>query len=166
MIKIHNYLGVIEGYIAKIFLVILTLLVFVSAIARTLNYPIAWAIDIATFLFAWCVFLSGDIALRKNLLVSVDLLVDRLSKKSRFFIYLFNQGVILVFLLVLIIFGFSLAVTTWNRTFPGLPGFSYTWVTLSVPIGSIFMLFTIVIQIRNELRKYKINLKGAIEEEF
>lgn len=71
MKKIYEYIGKAELFIAKGSLAILTALVFSAAVARTLHYPIVWAVDAATFLFAWCVFLSGDVVIRKDKLVSI-----------------------------------------------------------------------------------------------
>jgi TRAP-type C4-dicarboxylate transport system permease small subunit len=34
------------------------------------------------------------------------------------------------------------------RTFQGIPGFSYTWVTLSVPFGCALMLITAILKIK------------------
>jgi len=48
--KIYEAIGKVEMWISKGALALLTALVFASALARTLNYPIAWAVDMATFL--------------------------------------------------------------------------------------------------------------------
>lgn len=151
MRKLHEEIGKIEKWAAMGLLVLLSLLVFVSAVARTLHQPVAWGIDLATFLFAWCVFLSGDIALRKDMLVRIDFFVNKLPKQAQTIVYLFNQAVIIVFLAALIGYGFWLSYTTWDRTFQGIPGFSYTWVTLSVPVGALLMLFTTVLKVKETL---------------
>lgn len=154
--KLYECIGRAELFIAKSSLAILTALVFLAAIARTLRNPIGWGVDTATFLFAWCVFLSGDIALRNNKLVSIDLVVSKFPKKLQFYIKLLNHLIIITFLVALIGFGFWLSYTTRFRTFQGIPGFSYTWVTLSVPVGSVLMLTTMILKI-------KFLIKGGIE---
>jgi TRAP-type C4-dicarboxylate transport system permease small subunit len=55
-----------------------------------------------------------------------------------------NYGVIIAFLLFLIIYGVLLAYGSRFRTFQGMPGFSYMWVTLSVPLGSLLLLITCI----------------------
>ncbi|HYH04801.1 MAG TPA: TRAP transporter small permease subunit, partial [Bacillota bacterium] len=82
MMKFYELIGKAEFAISKIAIAFLSLLVFGSAIARTLTYPISWAVDLATFLFAWVVFLGGDIAIRNDKLVSIDVLTNRLPKKA------------------------------------------------------------------------------------
>ncbi len=41
-----------------------------------------------------------------------------------------------LFLVALVIIGLKLSYTTRSRTFQGMPGFSYTWVTLLDPVGA------------------------------
>ena len=62
-----------------------------------------------------------------------------------------NLFIILIFLMSLIGFGVWLSYTTRFRTFQGIPGFSYTWVTLSVPVGGALMVITTVLKIREKL---------------
>ena len=46
-------------------------------------------------------------------------------------------------------YGIELSYTTRLRTFQGIPGFSYTWVTMSVPIGCALMLVSTIRRIRD-----------------
>lgn len=161
MKRIYDSIGKLELIITKASLGALTLLVFASAIARTIKHPIAWAVDAATFLFAWCVFLSGDIALRNDKLVSIDLFTKKLPKKAKFCLKIFNDLLIIVFLIMLIGYGFKLSYTTRLRTFQGIPGFSYTWVTLSVPAGSMLMLMTTIKKIISNIKYGPEGLKST-----
>ncbi|MBI9096285.1 MAG: TRAP transporter small permease subunit [Sphaerochaeta sp.] len=67
----------VEELVASILLLIITILVFVSAVARTLRNPLNWAVDISLLLFAWQVFIGGDIAVRNTNLIGVELLVNK-----------------------------------------------------------------------------------------
>jgi len=163
MMKIYDYIGKIEVFIAKSALAILSALVFLSAVARTVRYPIVWAVDAATFLFAWCVFLSGDIAVRKDKLVSIDIITKMLPGKLQFHLKVINQLIIILFLAALIWFGFWLSYTTRMRTFQGIPNFSYTWVTLSVPVGSVLMMISTILKMKDQIvNRYRerTNAKG------
>lgn len=167
MKKLYEQIGKLEMIIVKYAIALLTLLVFGSAIARTLHFPIVWAVDAATFIFAWCVFLGADMAMRKDRLVTIDLLTDRLPKKVVFYIRLFNHVLIIIFLLALIVYGFWLSYTTRLRTFQGIPGFSYTWVTISVPIGCILMLSTTIVKIKEQITAgYQFVRKSASSHEI
>lgn len=153
MIKIYAYICKGETLVIKSFLVFIVVLVFVAASTRYLGYPINWSVDMAVCLFAWCTFLSADVAWRNNKLMRVDFLVGKLSPRNQKSIEIINLVIIAIFLCALIVFGLWLSYTTRFRTFQGIPGFSYTWVTLSVPVGSVLMLITTINKIRGKLPK-------------
>lgn len=148
MKRFYDKLCKAEAFIARFTLVIISLLVLAAAIARTIRQPITWAVDVATFLFAWCVFLSGDMAMRHDKLVSIEMVINMLPRKMQHFLKLFNWIVIIIFLGALIGFGSWLSYSTRFRTFQGIPQLSYTWVTLSVPVGCTLMLITAVLKVK------------------
>ncbi len=166
MMRIYEKIGEAEIFIAKAALAILTAFVFISAVTRTLHVPQPWTVDAATFLFAWCVFLGGDAAIRRDKLVTIDLLVSRLPSRAQYYIRLINQAIIIVFLAALVGFGFWLSYTTRMRTFQGIPGFSYTWVTLAVPIGSMLMLATTILKVKEQIARGHTDLRVMVSKEF
>ena len=140
--KIYGYVCFAEELIAGVFLVAIMGLIFGSGVARSIGHPLGWGMDMATFLFAWTAFFSADIALRKDRHIRVEAVVKYFPPKVQRYVALFNYGVILTFLLFLIIYGVILAHGSRFRTFQGMPHFSYMWVTLSVPLGSLLLLVT------------------------
>lgn len=150
--RFYEWIGRAELQVAKYALGLMTALIFVSAIMRTIGYPLAFAVDGATFLFAWCVFTAADVAMRKDKLVCVDILIMRFPKKVRYYIRLFNYGVIVIFLGFLLYYGAKLSYDTRYRAFQGIYWLSYTWVTIAVPFGSAMMMITGILKIRDQLR--------------
>ena len=148
MKKLYGDICEVEAFVARITLWGMVILIFAAGIARLLKYPINWAIDLSTCLFAWSCFLSGDIAWRENKLMCVDIFVRLTPEKFRRYLDMFNYIVILGFAAYLIFFGIQLSYTSRVRTFQGIPSFSYTWVTLSLPIGAIFILMTGILKIK------------------
>jgi TRAP-type C4-dicarboxylate transport system permease small subunit len=130
-------------------------LVFLAAATRYAGYPINWSVDVSVCIFAWCTFLGGDVAMRNKKLMKVDMLIGMLSARNKKRIEILTLLIIMVFLAAMIGFGLWLSYTTRFRSFQGIPGFSYTWVTLSVPVGSILMLITAALQIRELLEDRK-----------
>jgi TRAP-type C4-dicarboxylate transport system permease small subunit len=153
MKKLYEYICKGETFVIKVLLVFMVGLVFVAASTRYVGYPINWSVDMAVCLFAWCTFLGGDVAMRNNKLMNVDFVIKKLPGKKRNIIEIINLLIILIFLAALIGFGAWLSYTTRFRTFQGIPGFSYTWVTLSVPIAAILMVITTILKIRDKLQK-------------
>ena len=155
MKKIYGYVCLGELLVVKVAFVSLVLLVFIAAFTRYIGYPINWSVDMAQCLFAWCTFLAADIAMRNNKLMRVDFFVKKLPEHYKNKVELLNLIIILAFLMALVGYGSWLSYTTRFRAFQGIPGFSYTWVTLSVPVGSLLMSITTALNIRailNEIR--------------
>ncbi|MBS3905706.1 MAG: TRAP transporter small permease subunit [Syntrophaceae bacterium] len=151
MKKLYEYICKGETFLIKVFLVFIVGLVFVAAMTRYVGYPINWSVDMAVCLFAWCTFLGGDVAMRNNKLMNVEFLIKKLPGKYRNSIELINLFIILIFLLALIGYGIHLSYTTRFRQFQGIPGFSYSWVTISVPIAGTLMVITTISKIREKL---------------
>ncbi|WP_407635681.1 hypothetical protein [Pseudothermotoga thermarum] len=63
--KRKDYLLLFEKYAAKILILSMVILVFASGVARFLKYPINWAVDMSTFMFAWACFFAFDVAWRE-----------------------------------------------------------------------------------------------------
>lgn len=152
MKSVYGWFCKIESLVAQTTLWTMVLLIFTAGIARLLLHPMNWAIDVATCLFAWSCFLSADIAWRENKLMNVDVLIRTLSDRTQRRLRLLNYGILIAFLVYLIGFGLWLSYTTRARSFQGIPGFSYTWVTLSVPVGSLGLLATTILKLRRDLK--------------
>ena len=127
------------------FLCIITGLVFLSAVARTIRHPLNWAQDVSLLLFAWVVFFGADMALRKADFVNVRMLVNKFPKGVQEFLYYLWNIVIVVFLAILVRFGIPLCFDNAKRLFQTL-GVSYSWATASVPIGSFVMIVTTILK--------------------
>src|SRR4030043_484446 len=153
MKRLYQVMCDVESLTARATVWAMVALIFSAGVARLLKYPINWAIDMSTCLFAWSCFLSGDIAWRENKLMSVDVFVRLFPEKFRRYFEMFNYIVILGFSVYLIFFGMQLSYTSRVRTFQGIPNFSYTWVTLSLPVGAIFLLMTGILKIRRDFEQ-------------
>jgi TRAP-type C4-dicarboxylate transport system permease small subunit len=142
----------VEEVTAGVLLAIISLLVFVSAMARTAGYPLNWAMDVSLLLFAWEVFLGGDIAIRSRKLVNVDMFINRFPGKVQKIISLAFAFLILAFLFILVRYGIPLCLESVKRLFQTLP-ISYAWCTLAVPLSSIFMIISQVIIVIEDIKK-------------
>ena len=141
-----------EARIAASFLMLMVLLIFSGGVARLLGHPLNWTTDAATCLFAWACFLCADIAWRNNSLMSIELVTDRLPPAGQRFCLWFNFAVITAFLLYSIGAGAWLAYVSRARSFQGIPEISYSWVTMSWPVGAFLLTITTVLKIRDAWR--------------
>lgn len=145
MKKVYQAFCKFEELLALLMLAGIAILVFVSALMRTLNMPLNWAQDVALVAFAWMIFLGSDIAVRGPGLIGVDLFVKKTPVVVQKTLDIIFKAIIIVFLAVLVINGYRMTVEGWEREITTL-GISYGWVTLAVPVGSFFMIISTVIR--------------------
>lgn len=151
MSKAYERICKAEVAVAATCFAVSCLLIFSAAIARTVGRPINWSQDLSLFLFAWSVFLSADAAFRSDRLMSVDMIVERLPERARWTIKVAILVVILAFLAAMVFYGVKLTLFSRRRVFQGIPGFSYSWVALSVPVGSLLMMVSATLKLRGLL---------------
>ncbi|HVL57091.1 MAG TPA: TRAP transporter small permease subunit [Burkholderiaceae bacterium] len=126
-----------EAWIAATFLVVMVALIFAGGVARMLGHPQNWTTDAALCLFAWAMFLSADIAWRRDSLMSIDLLTRRLPDAAQRVLLGINHLLIVSFLVYAIVMGTYLSWISRARSFQGIPEISYSWVTMSMPVGAL-----------------------------
>ncbi|MGB8455739.1 MAG: TRAP transporter small permease [Anaerocolumna sp.] len=148
----------IEEIFESIGLSLLIILVFSAAILRFFGIDMSWSTDLAQLSFAWVCFIGADLAIRKNRHMGVDMLVNKFPVKIRNIIYLFNNILMLCFLLFVVYYGTSLCITNFQRTFNTLP-ISYSYATASGPVGGLLMLFTV----SGNIMKY---IKNIIKNDY
>jgi len=150
---IYKWFCQIEEIIVAIFVALITFLVFISALARGIGRPLNWAPDTALLLLAWVVFLGADTALRRTDFIRVDILLRKFPVNVRKFLYYLYYAAIILFLAMLVRYGIPLAIENSRRNFQAL-NISYSWATISAPIGAICMIITIIIKL---VKKWKIS---------
>lgn len=136
----------IEQAFVGVLIVGITGLVFVSAIARGVGYPLNWATDLALLAFAWLVFIGADVALKQSDFMRVDLLVKRFPLAVQKALYYTFAIMAIGLLAIIIVQGVPLAIDNAKRLFQTL-GISYAWATVSAPVGSFLMIVTISIRL-------------------
>lgn len=132
----------LEETITGVMFALIVALVFSAALLRAFNLPLVWADDAASFLFSWVAFLGADIALRHSRLVGVDILVNRWSPKARKISEIVVYTIMLMILVAFVYYGINLSIRNWDRDFQTLSFMSYSAVTLSLPVASVFMILS------------------------
>ena len=152
MRALHAGLGRIEAVAAGVLLVAMVLLIFGGGIARLMAMPLNWTIDFATCFFAWACFLCADIAWRRDALMAIELVTERLSPGAQRLLLLLNYALITGFMAYIIYAGLLLSWVSRARSFQGIPSISYSWVTMSLPVGAALIAFTTVLKLADALR--------------
>ncbi len=139
----NDKLVLLEEKLGKFLFALIIVLVFMAAALRFMGISIAWSIEISQLFFGWITFLGADLALRKKEHIGIDVIVKLFSEKIQTGIYLLHYLVISIFLLVVIYYGFQLTFNNWARSFHTI-NLSYSFATMSVPIGSALMVRTVI----------------------
>lgn len=142
----------LEAIFAGVFLLLMAGLIFTGGIARLLHTPLNWTIDLSTCFFAWATFLCADIAWRRDALMSIDIVSGRLPPRGQRALNYLSYVIISGFLCYGIYAGALLSWVSRARSFQGIPGVSYSWVTMSISVGCALLLVTTLLKARDALR--------------
>ena len=151
MRRIYGYILRLETVLAGLFLILMVALIFLGGVARMLHHPLNWTIDLATCFFAWSCFLCADIAWRRDALMCIDLVPARLPPRAARGLAAANYLIIAGFLVYVIYAGAWLSWVSRARSFQGIPGVSYSWVTMSLCVGGVLLLTTTLLKLRTLL---------------
>jgi TRAP-type C4-dicarboxylate transport system permease small subunit len=157
----HERIGSVQASVAAACLILMVILIFAGGIARLLGHPLNWAIDAATALFAWACFLCADLAWRRDGLITLTWLTERLPPAAQALCRLAVLAIVAAFLAYAVAVGLHLAWISRARSFQGIPGVSYSWVTLSMPAGAALLLSTTAIKLRAEWPRLRRALRGG-----
>jgi tripartite ATP-independent transporter DctM subunit len=119
---------------------VLILSVFVNVVLRYLfNLGLTFGEDLTRYLMVVVVFFAAALALDQKRHISIYLFVRKLSRYNQLRIDLLSQVFILVFLLLLMVYGVRLLPNQWTAYIPTMRHVSMFWFYLSIPVGSILM---------------------------
>lgn len=141
----------LEELIALLLLAGITVLVFVSALMRYVKMPLNWAQDVALVAFAWMIFTGSDVAIRGAGLIGIDIIIKHFPAVVRKALDIIFKVIIIAFLCVLVVNGYTMTVTSWARQITTLH-ISYSWVYLSVPVGAFLMIISTTIKLVERIR--------------
>lgn len=144
----YEHLLKIEAVLAATLLILMVVLIFAGGVGRMLHHPLNWTIDLSTCFFAWACFLCADIAWRKDALMSIDALPAAAPRAVRRALLYVNYLILIGFLSFVIYSGVYLSIVSRARSFQGIAGVSYSWVTMSLPVGGTLLLMTTLVKLR------------------
>ena len=84
--------------------------------------------------------------------MSINLLTSRAPPPVQRALAYCNYLIISAFLVYLIYTGILLSYVSRARSFQGIPEVSYSWVTMSLPVGGGLLLITTLLKLREAMR--------------
>ena len=118
--------------------------VFLGVFFRyVLRDPLIWSGELALICFAWLIFLGAGLATKHKAHMSIDALARYFPESVSTVLRLATLVLIMFLLVILVYFGFKHSFSTYNIKTTALE-LPWSYVFLSVPVGSLMMLAYIV----------------------
>ena len=139
----------LSGVFASVAFGAMSILVILQVISRSFfGYSFQWAEEMARYFFIWSTMLASACAVYSSLHVGVDLVVSRLSVKSRKWVCVIAQLMLIFSVVVLLVYGAEQTYITAEsgQTATSFP-VSAAVLYLSVPVSAFLMLLYAVVQL-------------------
>lgn len=111
---------------------LMTLITFANVVARYIfNSNILWALEVTVFLFAWLVLMGASYAVKKNIHIGVDVIINAVPPGISKFLTILAVVACLAFSILLLI-------GSWNYWYPFIT--ERAWLeTEDIPMPEMFM---------------------------
>jgi TRAP-type C4-dicarboxylate transport system permease small subunit len=134
---IFNFLALLFGAIA--------LLTLYQVFARyILKSPLVWSEEAVRYLMIWIVLLGTAIALRKGLLISVEIVLHIVPKRVKKIMEFFVISLNIVLLIFLALYGFDIMENLGDQK-TGAMELPVSWLYAAIPVGACLALLNCVV---------------------
>ena len=145
-------LGRIVEDVCFVLVIALAVVVFIQVFNRfILKAPMAWSEELAMLLFQWVVFLGAAVGVKRMSHFGIDLLVEKLSDKTRRRIEVIIPLSIGAIALTLITEGIQLLKLTQYQGYTTMP-FSHAWATAAMPVSGVLMILYLI---QNQVKDWR-----------
>jgi len=135
----------------------LVAVVFYQVVARYIfNDPPSWTEELARYCQVWIILLTSSICIRKGSHLAVDYFGHRFSLGVKRRINIAMSSLIVLYILIVIIFGWKLMVVGQYQLSPALQ-VKMSFVYVIFPLSGVLMLLEAVLKTAGLIRKRKID---------
>ncbi len=131
-------------WLAKAFVIFLVVAVTAIMLAqvffrKVLNSSLQWSEELSLFGLVWIVWIGAVVLTRNWEHINIPTFIDLVPKKHRFWFVGLSKVASIVFLALLIWYGFDVFTQRFHGKSPSLE-ISSKWAKLSIPVGAVFMM--------------------------
>jgi len=134
------------------FLLIIGLVTFTIVNRYVLQRSGVWAPELAVMIFAWVVFLGASAASKRDMHISIDVLVRHLGPRAQAMIRIFGDVVLVLFLAYVTYLSVKITISSHSRVSPVLR-IPFSYVYGSAALGFGLMLIRRSIGLMQSLRE-------------
>ncbi len=145
----------IEYACAALLLSLVVLLVGLASVARALDAPIIWSVEVAQLFFIWICMIAADLALQEKRHFGLSILLDSLPPRARRVADLVNNLILVGLLAFLLVY----AVRNTILMHPRLDGaiqMHSSYIHAAMPVGIVLMLRTLCVEIYRDVRHWSV----------
>lgn len=136
--NLSNRLDQIARFLLFVALVAMTLFITLQIIFRVFFTALSWTEELSRYLLVWSSFLGASVAFKKGAHISVSFVLDRLRPSHRMAIQFLSMGLMAVFFLVSIWYGFLLMKLQVFQISPAM-GLKMRYVYTVIPVSFVVM---------------------------
>jgi TRAP-type transport system small permease protein len=142
----------VEEIICAFFLTVLVVTISAAVIFRyVLNSPLSWPEELARYSLVWLTFIGASLATKRNVHIVVDFAGFFLPERSRLWVALAVQLIVVCFLALFVVQGVSVVERMWVAVSPAL-SLRVGYVYLSIPLGTGLMMVHMLRQTTHTVR--------------
>ncbi len=120
--------------------------------------------EFTRYLMVWVVFLASSLALGENSHINIEIFANRFRGRSRSWLNLIAQLLLMTFLIFLIIEGIIALSFQMDQIIPSL-GIPIFWFYLAIPVGSCLMVLNLLPKVWESLKIISGKVKVVPHEE-
>ena len=155
MDRIKSILEKFLDYSVGFFMFAICFLTFVQTVSRyVLKSPFSWTPEFSVFACVWMVWMGAALAVSRKAHVKIEIISEFFNPKTAFFIEIFVDILVAVFLTGFVIVGIFVFINSLNIMFASVD-FSEGYMYLSAPFTGVIMLFFTVLQIIERIKNKK-----------
>ena len=130
-----------EEVVAGVALVVVVALIIYGIFNRyVLQQSSVWAPELASLIFTWVVFLGASAAWKRNMHISIDVIVSRLGPRLQTPVRALTDVIVVVFLAYATYLAISIAISSHVRLSPVLRvPFTYVYAGVALAFASMFL---------------------------
>ncbi|HEX3710690.1 MAG TPA: TRAP transporter small permease [Pseudolabrys sp.] len=155
--------------IALILMVALTALIIAGAVFRYVGEALSWYDELASIGLVWLTYYGSALAALRGAHIGVPGLVNAMPPKLRVAVTIFSETVVILFFVLLAIYGFKVLIILQGEHMVSLPSVPTQLTQSAIPVGAIMFIIAELLRLPEVLHQARttgfvdLEVKEALE---
>jgi TRAP-type C4-dicarboxylate transport system permease small subunit len=155
--------------IALILMVALTALIIAGAVFRYVGEALSWYDELASIGLVWLTYYGSALAALRGAHIGVPGLVNAMPPKLRVAVTIFSETVVILFFVLLAIYGFKVLIILQGEHMVSLPSVPTQLTQSAIPVGAVMFIIAELLRLPEVLHQARttgfvdLEVKEALE---